>query len=44
MTLGYVLDRFKLEGSVFRGREPDEDRYDIETGKSAFGRLFEETT
>jgi hypothetical protein len=33
VTLGYVLDRFKLEGSVFRGREPDENRYDIETGK-----------
>lgn len=33
VTLGYVLDRFKLEGSVFRGREPDENRYDIETGR-----------
>ena len=33
LTLGYVYDRFKLEGSVFRGREPDERRYDIETGK-----------
>jgi uncharacterized cupredoxin-like copper-binding protein len=33
ITAGYVLDRFKLEGSVFRGREPDENRYDIETGK-----------
>jgi hypothetical protein len=32
VTLGYVLDRFKLEGSLFRGREPDENRYDIETG------------
>jgi hypothetical protein len=33
ITLGTVLDRFKLEASVFRGREPDENRYDIETGK-----------
>jgi hypothetical protein len=32
VTLGYVYDRLKLEGSVFRGREPDENRYDIETG------------
>jgi hypothetical protein len=32
-TLGLVLDRFKIEGSVFRGREPDENRYDIETGR-----------
>jgi hypothetical protein len=29
-TAGLVYDRFKLEGSVFTGREPDEDRYDIE--------------
>lgn len=33
VTLGYVLGGVKLEGSAFRGREPDEDRYDIETGK-----------
>jgi len=33
VTLGYVYHRFKLEVSAFRGREPDEDRYDIETGK-----------
>jgi hypothetical protein len=33
VTLGYVMDNIKLEGSVFRGREPDERRYDIETGK-----------
>lgn len=25
-------DRWKLDGSVFNGREPDEDRYDIESG------------
>ena len=29
-TLGWVHDAFKLEASSFRGREPDEDRYDIE--------------
>ena len=33
VTLGYVLGNWKLEGSVFRGLEPDEHRYDIETGK-----------
>lgn len=30
-TLGYVAGPLKLDGSVFNGREPDEDRYDIET-------------
>lgn len=30
-TLGYVYDRVKLEGSVFTGREPDENRWDFET-------------
>ncbi len=29
-TLGWVHDGFKLEASSFRGREPDQDRYDIE--------------
>jgi hypothetical protein len=33
VTLGYVHDKVKLEGSAFRGREPDQNRYDIETGK-----------
>lgn len=33
VTLGYVRDDWKLEVSQFRGREPDEDRYDIETGE-----------
>ncbi len=33
VTFGYLYDQFKLEGSVFHGREPDQDRYDIETGK-----------
>lgn len=32
VTLGYIYGNVKLEGSVFRGREPDENRYDIETG------------
>lgn len=32
-TAGWVHDRFKLEASAFRGREPDENRYDIETPK-----------
>ncbi len=41
VTLGYIYGGVKLEGSVFRGREPDENRYDIETGKldSASARL-----
>ncbi|MGQ3039607.1 MAG: hypothetical protein ACT6TH_13240 [Brevundimonas sp.] len=30
-TLGWVHDGFKLESSAFRGREPDQDRYDIES-------------
>jgi len=29
-TLGGVWDRVKLEGSIFTGREPDEDRWDLE--------------
>jgi hypothetical protein len=32
VTAGYIHGRFKLEGSVFRGREPDQFRYNIETG------------
>lgn len=40
-TLGYVRRGLKLEGSAFRGREPDEDRWDIEAPKldSYSGRL-----
>ena len=30
-TLGWVHDGFKIEASSFRGREPDQDRYDIES-------------
>jgi hypothetical protein len=29
MTLGYVHERWKFEGSVFTGREPDQNRYEI---------------
>ena len=32
VTAGLVVDRFKLEASRFRGREPDQHRFDIETG------------
>jgi hypothetical protein len=32
VTGGMVLDRFKLELSRFNGREPDEHRWNIETG------------
>jgi hypothetical protein len=40
-TLGYVWNSFKLEASTFRGREPDQDRWDIESPKfdSVSGRL-----
>lgn len=31
-TVGLVLDRFKIEASRFHGREPNQNRYDIETG------------
>jgi hypothetical protein len=32
VTAGVVVGDWKFEASQFRGREPDEDRYDIETG------------
>jgi hypothetical protein len=32
ITAGWVHNDMKLEVSRFRGREPDQDRYDIETG------------
>jgi len=32
-TLGWIRGPFKLEGSVFTGREPDENRTDIESPK-----------
>jgi hypothetical protein len=30
LTTGIIVDHFKLEGSVFNGREPDEKRYTIQ--------------
>jgi hypothetical protein len=30
LTAGYVWDKVKIEASAFRGREPDQHRYDIE--------------
>jgi hypothetical protein len=33
LTAGVTHGDWKFEGSRFRGREPDEDRYDIETGE-----------
>jgi hypothetical protein len=33
LTGGAVFDRVKVEASVFRGREPDQDRWDIESPK-----------
>lgn len=32
-TAGWVHDKWKLEASRFRGREPDEDRWDLESGE-----------
>jgi len=32
-TLGYVYNNFKIEACTFKGREPDEDRFDIEFPK-----------
>jgi hypothetical protein len=31
LTAGVVLDNWKMEASAFRGREPDEHRFDIES-------------
>lgn len=41
LTLGATHRGFKVEGSAFRGREPDHERWDIETPKldSYSGRL-----
>jgi hypothetical protein len=33
LTAGAVVGRAKIEASAFRGREPDQNRYDIETPK-----------
>lgn len=33
VTAGYIEGPWKIEGSVFRGREPDQHRYDIEGPK-----------
>ena len=32
-TLGYVYKNWKIEGSAFHGREPDQFRYNIESGR-----------
>lgn len=32
VSSGVVIDRFKLEGSVFNGREPNEERWSIQLG------------
>jgi len=42
ITAGLFTRRWKLEGSVFNGREPDEDRYDIDLNAldSFSGRLW----
>jgi len=30
VTTGFIIDRFKIEGSAFNGREPDEQRWSIQ--------------
>jgi hypothetical protein len=32
VTAGFTWDKWKLDASRFRGREPDQNRFDIETG------------
>jgi hypothetical protein len=32
VTTGLVIDRFKIEGSAFNAREPNEERWSIQTG------------
>ena len=41
VTAGLIVDKWKLEASAFRGREPDQYRYDIEAPKldSFSGRI-----
>ena len=41
ITAGVVYDRFKLEGSLFNGREPDQHRWDFDPLRldSASGRI-----
>jgi hypothetical protein len=41
ITLGYVFDKIKIESSIFRGREPNENRWDIESPRfdSYSGRI-----
>jgi len=38
-TVGYIYKKIKIEGSVFNGREPDQNRWDIETRKFDSGSL-----
>jgi hypothetical protein len=33
VTAGLIVDKWKMEASAFRGREPDQHRYDIEAPK-----------
>ena len=38
-TLGYVYKDLKIEGSIFKGREPNQNRWDIESPKFDSGSL-----
>ena len=39
ITAGYIYQNWKLEGSVFHGREPDQFRYKIEPGSLDSGSI-----
>jgi hypothetical protein len=39
VTAGYVSGNWKIEASTFRGREPDQNRYDIESPKLDSGSV-----
>lgn len=41
LTFGYIWKNMKIEGSAFKGREPNQNRWDIESPKfdSASGRI-----
>jgi hypothetical protein len=42
VTTGVATERWKVEGSVFNGREPDQRRYDLDLGRldSVAGRIW----
>src|SRR5438045_7657990 len=43
-TTGFTYRWFKIEGSIFNGREPDENRYDFDSHKWNSRRSEEHTS